>query len=477
MLNTRLVLWISALLAAAFGTYILYDANPGINWGLWVAATSAGLITTRMAAGKPVRTHTYVLLSWATLLAFAASVTAVDVHAPLIIATVAILLGLAVTTLDDSALGITLPSVVQVPFTAVTRVGKQSGSEFVALPANARGLRGQPGLRGVLLSVPVVLILVALLSKADPILDSVRDVLLGWMDNWVIDGQLVFFVVLALITLGAYGLAAAARDQVAPRLRESEPAFRFGRAETKMLLYSVNAVLWIFVLLQLVALTRNPGATAGTGITFAEYARRGFAELSVAAAFVLGVILVIEVFRKPEPGEKRRLELTAILAIVLILASAFRRVLLYEAAYGYTTDRLIAHVYMIVLAGAFIMLAWDLSRGAVSAAFGRRGMTLTLAAVTAFMYWNYEGWVVRQNLERASQGAELDVKYLNSLSLAAVPALVEGRNSLNPEHRAVLDSALRCRKIPATPAWYERNLRVDAARAALSSFAGQCARK
>ncbi len=477
MLNTRSILWIAALLAAALGTYILYDANPGLNWGLWVAATSAGLIATRMAAGKPVRTHTYLLLSWATILAFAASVTAVDAHAPLIIATVAILLGITVTTLDDSALGITLPSVVQVPFTAVTRVGKEVASEIAALPVNARGLRSRPALRGFLLTVPVVLILVALLSHADPVLDSVRDILLGWMDNWVIDGRLVFFIVLALVTLGAYGLAAAARDQVAPKLNESEPAIRLGRAETKMLLYSVNAVLWIFVLLQLFALTRNPGAAADTGVSFAEYARRGFAELSVAAAFVLGVILVIEVFRKPEPGEKRRLELLAILAVVLILASAFRRVLLYEAAYGYTTDRLIAQVYMTVLAGAFIMLAWDLSRGAVSSAFGRHGMMLTLAGVTAFMYWNYEGWVVRQNLERASNGAELDVKYLNSLSLAAVPALVEGRNSLNAEQRAVLDSALRCKKLPDIPAWYERNVRVDAARAALTPFAGQCTNK
>lgn len=477
MFNIRTVVWIAAILAAGLGTYILYDADPGLNWGLWVAATSAGLILTRIAASRSVRPHTFLLLSWATVLAFGMGVTAVEGHAPLIVAAVAILLGLSVTTLDDTAAGITLPSTVQVPFTAITRVGRQAGSELVALPASSRGLRGNPAIRGIIITVPVVLILIALLSKADPVLDSVRDLLLGWMDHWAIDGRLVFFIVLLLITLGAYGLAAAARNQLAPRIKESEPAFRLGSVESKMLLYSLSAVLWIFVLLQLFALTRNPAATAGTGVTFAEYARRGFAELSVAAAFVLGVILVTEVFRKPETGSRRTLELSAIAAVLLILASAFRRVLLYEAAYGYTTDRLIAQVYMIVLAGAFVMLAWDLSRGAVSSAFGRRGMMLTLAAVTAFIYWNYESWVVNQNVARASNGAELDVEYLNSLSLAAVPALVRGRSVLNQNQRAVLDSGLRCRKMPESPEWYERNVRVDAARKALQPFAGQCPHK
>lgn len=476
MPKTKLSVWIAALVAAGIGTYILYDASPGVNWGIWVAATSAGLIATRRFAKKPVRPHTLILLGWATVLGFAQTVTGVPVHAPLIVATVAILLGLAVTTLDDTAAGITLPSVVQVPFSALSRVGKQSASELFEIPANARGLRSHPALRGVLFALPVVLILIVLLSKADPVLDSIRDTLLGWLD-WVIDARVIFFLVLTVITLGAYGLAAAARAQLSPRVPDSPPQSRLRLAETQVILFSVNAVLWLFVILQLFALTRDPGGTTGTGLTYAEYARRGFAELSVAAAFVLGVILIMEVFRAPPPETgvaKRRLELAAILAIELILASAFRRVLLYESAYGYTTDRVIAQLYMIVLGCAFLLLAWDLSRGAVSAAFGRRGMILTLAAFTAFTYWNYEAWVVRENLERASHGAELDLGYLNTLSVAAIPALVDGRNKLSPVDRSTLDERLGCKKIKQASDWYEWNLRRERARTALVPFSGNC---
>ena len=93
----------------------------------------------------------------------------------------AILLGLAVTTLDDFASGITLPAVVRTPFAAVARVALSFLSELVAVPRSVGGLRTRPATRGVLLAIPVVLILAALLSRADPILDSVRETMFGWL--------------------------------------------------------------------------------------------------------------------------------------------------------------------------------------------------------------------------------------------------------------------------------------------------------
>ena len=127
---------------------------------------------------------------------------------------------------------------------------------------------------------------------------------------------------------------------------------------------------------------------------------------------------------------------------------------------------------MVVLAAAFLLLAFDLRRGGISASFGRRGMMLTLAAFTAFTYWNYEAWIVRKNFERARSGAELDLGYLNRLSIAAAPALIEGRGSLSVEQRAQLDAALRCKRIPESLHWYEWNLRREQARAALTPYAG-----
>ena len=40
--NPRLV-WAAALIVAALGAYIMFDAVPGLNWGIWTAAASVGL--------------------------------------------------------------------------------------------------------------------------------------------------------------------------------------------------------------------------------------------------------------------------------------------------------------------------------------------------------------------------------------------------------------------------------------------------
>lgn len=474
MPNARFVYRTLAIVAAALGTYLLYDARPGINWGIWVAFTGAGLLGSRALAGKKIRPHSWILLGWAGVIAMGQAITAVPAHSPLILASVAILLGLAVITLDDSAAGITLPAVAQVPFGALGRVLAQAGREIISIPASTRGLRNSARLRGALLAIPLVIVLAVLLASADPILDSARAALFAWLENWNLNGRVIFFAILIVIVLGAYALAAGPRDQRAFSPGDQRHPFALGDTEIKILLGAMNALLWVFVFLQVVSLARDPGGTTGTGITYAEYARRGFAELCVASAIVLGVILFADVFRSAESDRKtRKYDIAAIIAVELILASAFRRVLLYEAAYGYTTDRLIAQAYMIVLGLSFVALAWDLRAGRVSAAFGRHGMVLALAALTVFTYWNYEAWLVDQNLQRPARDGH-DIAYLTRLSPAAVPTLVAARSTLTDAQRNEIDSRLRCISLPEAQHWFEWNLRRERARSALREISGAC---
>lgn len=471
--TSRQTFWLAALAVAALGSWILYDAPPALNWGVWTAAAALGLITSRIRGDRKIEPNWLILLALATLVAFAQSITSVQGHSPIILGLVLILLGLAVITLDDSADALTLPTVVQVPFAAVKRVLLQAASELLQLPEYARPSRSKPLLRGLLITLPVVLLLGALLSSADPLLNTARETMFGWMNGWRLNGRFVFLVVLTVITIGAFALAAGAREQHAPRVADVLPPFLITSSEIRMLLGSVNGLLWLFLGMQLIGLTLDPGAMTGSGITYAEYARRGFAELSIAAAIVLGVILFTETFSQNE-SRSHRLDLGAIAAVVIILGLAFRRVLLYENAYGFTSDRIFAQAYMLVLGAAFLTLAWDLSRGAVSPSFGRRGMTMTLAAVITCLVWNYEGWVARKNLQRVQSSAPLDLAYLKQLSPAAIPTLVAGLNRIPQPDRPAFAESLRCTKIPAIKHWYEWNFRREQARSALAKLGGSC---
>jgi len=71
--------------------------------------------------------------------------------------------------------------------------------------------------------------------------------------------------------------------------------------------------------------------------------------------------------QKPRVFERaaRAISLLLVAETVLLLVSAFRRVLLYEAAYGFTTARLYAQVYMVVLALLLVLLAVEL-RGRIA---------------------------------------------------------------------------------------------------------------
>jgi hypothetical protein len=37
-MNGRGTLWVTALSVAALGTWVLWDAAPGVNWGMWSLA-------------------------------------------------------------------------------------------------------------------------------------------------------------------------------------------------------------------------------------------------------------------------------------------------------------------------------------------------------------------------------------------------------------------------------------------------------
>src|SRR5262249_25881737 len=217
----------------------------------------------------------------------------------------------------------------------------------------------------------------------------------------------------------------------------------------------------------------DPAAAVGSGVTYAEYARRGFAELSTAAT--LCVLLVLACGRWSASGRLegagRAVSLLLLGETGLLLASAFRRIWLYEAAYGFTTARLYAQVYMVVLAILLALIAFE-RRGRVAArGVLRRAAGLGLAAVAALGCWNHEAWIARENFERAVETGRLDARYLVwDLSPNAVPALVEGAGRLPSALADEVRMRLEDRYVKGTWLrqcdWYEWNLgQINAARA------------
>ena len=467
-MKARVTLWLAALTVAALGTWVLWDAWPGVNYGMWtVAASVGGVACARFSGGRPgARVGLCVV---ACALAAGAAVTADPAFHAFIFLGVGWLFALAVYLADDQraeriglALGLVAPFVVM-PL-GLGEAARRAGE--LATIVGTR--RHRPVLRGSILASVVVGVFAAILAGADPILAALRDELVVVLERLEFIPRLVFFGVLFVGAVGSYGMAQRPPAATAPPVPAASTS-QWTATERVIVLGAVALLFAAFLGLQLSYLFGNAPALAGSGITFAEYARRGFAELSIVASLCTLLILWLERGARRGRGEQGlAFALTVLLWILLV--SAFRRLWLYEEAYGFTTARVYAQAYMIVVALALALLVIELAGGLDAKRFLRRTVTIGITTVIVLSFWNHEGWIARENIDRATRGGQLDAHYLVwNLSVNAVPAIVASLDQTPLGE--VLGEALRERYTKhmklSSCAWFEWNLRRQQAANAL----------
>jgi len=472
----ELTLWLTAITVAALGTWVMYDALPGINWPAWTIIAAAGLFLFLRTAAA---TRTILLTTGiAVIIAFGAAITADPFIHALIFLSVILFLALSMLLSSNPSIeritaSFTIPAPVVAFATAII--------EFIKRSVNAlhlvRSERARSIVRGIAITAPVLVVFALLLSAADPVFASWRDAIHDLLASWAFLPRTFFFIGILAITLGAYGFAARQENAPAPVARTGENGRWLGATERLILLGSIAVLFWIFMAVQLSYFFGNLPRISGSGVTFADYARRGFGELTVVASASAVLVLCSERFGKHEGrrGLIRVATIALIVAVLFLLASAFNRVLLYEAAYGYTTARLYAQCYMIVVAAALIALAWEIRGTLRPARLFRIVGTIATAVFIVLIYWNHEAWIAERNIDRLATTGRLDVVYLTrDLSPNAVPVLTRRLATLPEPARSDLQRALITRYARRTEnfdrRWYEWNLRMSRAREALTDL-------
>lgn len=287
-----------------------------------------------------------------------------------------------------------------------------------------------PALRAALLTVPIVIVFTGLLSRADPVFGSVFE--LPDIDI----GNLVSHVLVA----GAFAWVSAGWMRGAllgTAKRSSLPEqlpFRLGIVEITTSLGALVAIFAVFVGLQLRWLFGGADVVlATTGLSLAEYARRGFFELVTVAALVLPLILGTRaaIVDDASLGRHRQLSLSLLVLLGAIMASAMLRMRLYVMHFGLTTDRLYASVFMIWLALVFVSMALTVLRG-----WPRPFATMTVVSGFATLFAlnaaNPEAIVARVNLSRSAVPRAVDYAYLARLSGDAARVVAEALATADP---------------------------------------------
>jgi hypothetical protein len=308
--------------------------------------------------------------------------------------------------------------------------------------------------RGGLIALPILAIFAALLSSADLVFaqhlnDFTRLFRLEKLPEYLFRG--------VYILVGAYALAgvflhAAHKSQAGARSSSEKPlvAQFLGFTEAAVVLGAVVLLFAIFVVIQFQYFFGGQTNIGVQGYTFSEYARRGFGELVAVAFFSLLLFLGLSAIARRQNQVQRwvfsGLGIGMVALVGIMLVSAFQRLLLYEAAYGFSRLRMYTHIFMIWL-GLLLAVVGALE-------FLRRERIFPLAALLAsigfaatLLLVNVDGSIVRQNVARAEAGKGLDVAYLTSLSSDAVPELVQAfqSSSLPSGIRTAAGAALACR--------------------------------
>lgn len=331
-----------------------------------------------------------------------------------------------------------------------------------ALSEAWRGSVGEPqgwrrpllaGLRGLILALPILAVFTALLAAADVVFSDYVQEALAWLDLDKVVEIVSRALVIGLVSLACLGAVVLALGSVGRRrlAGEDKPLVKrfLGYAEAVIVLFSLDLLFAAFVAIQFAYLFGGESNITASGYTYAEYARRGFGELVFAAALSLGLIyLLAQVTHRESRARVRGFNLLAAAQVILlgvVLASAFKRLVLYEQAYGFTRLRTYTHVAIAWIAVALavylaLLLIDRLRVFAPAALIGAVGFAMSLAIL------NVDAFIVRSNAARMAQTGDLDAYYLASLSDDAVPGLVEVAQVMGSEEQQVLMAELSCRR-------------------------------
>ena len=185
-----------------------------------------------------------------------------------------------------------------------------------------------------------------------------------------------------------------------------------------------------------------------TGLTYSEYARRGFFELVWVAALALPLLLVAHGLLRRDAATARLFRALAgaqIALLFVIMASAVARMRLYQSEYGLTELRLYTTAFMLWLGLVFVWFAGVVLWRERRERFACGALVSAALVVGALHLLNPDAYIVRANAAHARRGRAFDAEYARALSADAAPALLAALPALPRDARCALASDLLAR--------------------------------
>jgi hypothetical protein len=309
-------------------------------------------------------------------------------------------------------------------------------------------------LTGLLLSVPLVIILLALLSSADMVFGRLVEMLPNFFERFNLGnffGKALVALIIFTISFSYIWSVGHGEKCAEGVLGESKPVtpeqkHRLDPVTIITVTIAVDILYLIFVIIQFAYLFVQSGLPEG--LTYSEYARNGFFELILVSLLNIGLLACTLTFtKKGSAGTEISLKVLNTIMIgctFVMLFSAHYRMSLYENAYGFTFLRVMTHAFMIFLLVLFVI---TLARVWIDRLpLLKPYIAVAAAAFTIINYINVDALIAKNNLLRYYNTNVIDMNYFWSLSNDAVEELVILAGDKNADVAAEAVKQLNARK-------------------------------
>ncbi|WP_435788466.1 DUF4153 domain-containing protein [Clostridium sp.] len=315
-------------------------------------------------------------------------------------------------------------------------------------------------LRGILISIPLLVIILVLLTSSDMVFKRYvtnfssifENISIGEIINRSVIIIIAFTIIFSYIWSFKYSYYESTNKNT---MMKWEPVTML------TIIFMINVVYLLFSIIQFSYLYGGANNFIAGDLTYSEYARKGFFEL--VAVTIINFTILISTMKFIKKDNKTvnticNIFLTTLVAFTLnMLFSAHYKMSLYEQTFGFTYLRIFVHLFMLMLFILFIVALIGIWNREMS--LNKILIVIVLSMFVILNYINVDKIIAKENIDIYYKTQKIDVQYLRDLSYDAIPEILKLKDDPNASIARGINSYLDEVKkdLAEENSWYEFN--------------------
>lgn len=284
---------------------------------------------------------------------------------------------------------------------------------------------------GILISLPVLLVVIPLLSKSDAAFSGLVSMVLTDIGIYFVEFLLAIIVTFYMVFyMMSKRKNLKTGSENASKVFSSKGCIPNSAAVSFLSVISITYLVYLFSQLAYFFSAFSGFLPEDYAFTESAYARRGFFEMFAICVINMIIISVVNILIKKQKGAKslgtvKCLSLFIMLFTVLLLVTAMAKMKLCLGIFGLSKNRILVCAFMIMIFVAIFFYIIHIFAPKLS--YMQPIIVICSTLFIALSYANVDAMIVQYNVDAFNSGKieNLDMEYIGSLSDDAVPYMIE----------------------------------------------------